>query len=440
MELRGKDVLVVGLGTSGSAAIEVLLGEGARVRLSEARADLPESEALRGVDVRSGGHDSSHLDGIELVVTSPGVPQDAEILMAARIARIPIWSELELGAVVCTAPYVAVTGTNGKTTTTEMIASAMRESGADAVACGNIGHPFSLAAKASHDALAVEASSFQLRHIESFRPRVSVLLNVAPDHLDWHGGFDSYIESKIRVFENQSGDDVHVANADDPLASAASSAATCRVVSFTLGYPGEDQVGFEDGVLLGHLDSEVHMGRPASTSAGFMADAAAAAAASLAFGVEPQDVARGIAAVTPLPHRGEVVEQIGSVTFIDDSKATNPHATLASLEGRSDVILIAGGLAKGVDLTPLATAVDHLKGVVAIGEASEELRTIFEGLVPVEAAASMQEAVSVASHMAEGRGTVLLAPACASQDMFTDYKERGERFAAAVRSLEGSAA
>lgn len=182
------------------------------------------------------------------------------------------------------------------------------------------------------------------------------------------------------------------------------------------------------------------MGRPASTSAGFMADAAAAAAASLAFGVEPQDVARGIASVTPLPHRGEVVSQIGSVIFIDDSKATNPHATLASLEGRNDVVLIAGGLSKGVDLSPLATAVDHLKGVVAIGEAGEELRTIFEGSVPVAMASSMSEAVSAASLMAEGRGTVLLAPACASQDMFTDYKERGERFASAVRSLEGSAA
>ena len=440
MELRGKNVLVVGLGTSGSAAIEVLLGEGARVRLSETRSDISESDMLSEVDVRSGGHDTSHLDGMELVVASPGVPQDASILVAARAARIPIWSELELGATVCTVPYVAVTGTNGKTTTTEMIASAMRESGADAVACGNIGHPFSLAAKAPHDSLAVEASSFQLRHIETFRPRVSVLLNVAPDHLDWHGGFDSYVESKIRVFENQSGDDVHVANADDPLASAASSAATCRMVSFTLGYPGQDQVGFDDGVLLGHLDSEVHMGRPASTSAGFMADAAAAAAASLAFGIEPEDVTRGIARVSPLPHRGEVVSQIGSVTFVDDSKATNPHAALASLEGRSDVVLIAGGLSKGVDLSPLATAVDHLKGVVAIGEAGEELRTIFEGLVPVAMAGSMNEAVSLASLMAEGQGTVLLAPACASQDMFTDYKERGERFASAVRSLQGSAA
>ncbi|MCJ7832336.1 MAG: Mur ligase family protein, partial [Actinobacteria bacterium] len=154
IELLGRNVLVIGLGASGSAAIEVLLGEGARVRLSEARGDIPVSGSLQGVDIRSGGHDASHLDGIELVVTSPGVPQDAPILDAARSADIPIWSELELGASRCTVPYVAVTGTNGKTTTTEMIASAMRESGSDAIACGNIGHPFSLAAKESHDALA----------------------------------------------------------------------------------------------------------------------------------------------------------------------------------------------------------------------------------------------------------------------------------------------
>lgn len=440
IELLGRNVLVIGLGASGSAAIEVLLGEGARVRLSEAREDISVSGSLRRVDIRSGGHDASHLEGIELVVTSPGVPQDAPILDAARSADIPIWSELELGASLCTVPYVAVTGTNGKTTTTEMIASAMRESGSDAIACGNIGHPFSLAAKESHDALAVEASSFQLRHIDTFRPKVSVLLNVAADHLDWHGGFDPYIESKARIFENQSGDDVHVANADDPLASAASSASKCRVVSFTLGYPGEDQVGFDDGVLLGHIGSEAHMGRPASTSAGFMADAAAAAAATLSFGAEPEEVARGIAAVRPLSHRGEVVAQIGSVRFIDDSKATNPHATLASLEGRDDVVLIAGGLSKGVDLSPLATAAGRLKGVVAIGEAAGELQAIFTGLVPFQRAATIEEAVSTAALIADGDGTVLLAPACASQDMFTDYKERGDRFATAAVSLEGSAA
>ena len=440
MDLQGRSVLVVGLGASGSAAIEILRREGARVRLSEARDQVPEIDGLQGIDARLGGHDLSHLEGMELVVTSPGVPQDTPILSAARAAGIPVWSELELGASFCTVPYVAVTGTNGKTTATEMVASAMRASGLDAAACGNIGHPFSLAVRESHEALAVEASSFQLRHIVRFHPRISVLLNLAADHLDWHGGFDPYVEAKARIFENQSGDDVHVANADDPLALAASSAASCRVVSFTLGDPVEDQVGYENGTLLSRIGREVRMGRPASSSAGFLADAAAAAAASISFGLEPEAVGSGIASVRPLAHRGETVARIGSLVFIDDSKATNPHATLASLEGRTDVVLIAGGLSKGVDLSPLATAVGRLKAVVAIGDASDELLAIFDGLVPVERASSMGAAVATASVLAQGEGTVLLAPACASQDMFTDYKDRGERFAEAARSLEGASA
>jgi UDP-N-acetylmuramoylalanine--D-glutamate ligase len=446
MMFAGVHFLVVGLGASGRAAAEVLAGEGASVRVSEAASDVADRQSLEqlGVEVFSGGHEPIHLDGIDRVVVSPGVFDDAPVVAWARERGLPVWSELELGAQLCDAPYIAVTGTNGKTTTTEMIAATMRADGRDAVACGNIGHPFTLAAREQHDALAVEASSFQLNAIETFHPRVSVLLNVAPDHLDWHGGFERYAAAKGRITENQGAGDAHVANADDPLALAVSARATCRIVTFTHEEPGEDQVGYRDGLLVSRLDGVVReLGRPRSQGAGFRADAAATAAAGLLFGLPPEAVVAGIASTEPLPHRGTTVAEIGSgaqrIVFVDDSKATNPHATLAGLEGRTEVVLIAGGLAKGVDLSPLLAATHRLKGVVAIGEAAPELERLFTGEVPVRTAGSMDEAVAFALELAEGGGTVLLAPACASQDMFRDYRERGDRFAEAAAQMVGVA-
>lgn len=436
-DLAGKHVLVVGLGASGSAAARVLVAAGARVRVSEERDEVEELADLqrRGVEVLTGGHEPAHLDGIDLVVASPGVFGSAPILSWADERSLPIWSELELGARLCSVPYIAVTGTNGKTTTTEMLASTMRASGLDAVACGNIGHPFSLAAGEGHDALAVEASSFQLRFHESFHPRVSVLLNLAADHLDWHGSFDAYADAKSRIFVRQSGDEVHIGNADDADASRISKQAGCRIHWFRLGVPEEGEVGYVDGRLVARIDGELVIGRPSSTNSGFLADAAAATAAALSFGIGSDAVAAAILTASPLPHRGQVVAAIGDVVFVDDSKATNPHAVLAGLEGRTEVVLIAGGLSKGVDLSPLRSAASHLKGVVAIGEAASEIIGLFEGSVPVRKAGSMQEAVEAAFDMAAGVGTVLLAPACASQDMFLDYKDRGERFSRAAVSL-----
>lgn len=436
--LRGRRVLVIGLGTSGRAAAAVLAEEGASVCVSEKRpagelSGLGDLES-RGVRVEAGGHRPDQLDGVTLVVTSPGVPERAPILEAAHERGIEIWSELELGARLCRVPYLAVTGTNGKSTTTGMIASVLTASGMRATACGNIGHPFSLAAREEHEVLAVEASSFQLCFHHTFRPRVSVLLNVAADHLDWHGSLESYADAKARIFELQGGGDTHVGNREDPRAAGISASAPCVVTWFGLDDPPTGGVGYIGGELVSRVAGEVSLGRPVG-SAGFRADAAAAAAASLAFGIEPGAVAAGLASVEPLPHRGEVVAEAGPVRFIDDSKATNPHAALASLEGISDAVLIAGGLSKGVDLSPLAETADALAGVVAIGEAAQELVAVFRDRVAVRVASSIEEAVRVALEMAPSGGTVILAPACASQDMFRDYRERGERFAQAAARL-----
>lgn len=435
----GEAAVVIGFGSSGRAAARALAAEGAAVRVSDAQpaAALEGTDELArlGVELLAGGQDASHLDGATLVVASPGVPERASILREALARGLPVWSELELGARLCRVPYVAVTGTNGKSTTTEMLAACMRAAGLDAVACGNIGLPFSAAAREGRGALAVEASSFQLTFHESFAPRVSLLLNLAEDHLDWHGSFEAYAAAKARIYTNQAGDDVHVGNADDPVAAEISRAAPCEHAWFTLGAPGKGEVGYVGAELVSRLVAEARLGRPALEASGFRADAAAAAAASLAFGLPPEAVARGLASAEALPHRGQTVAEAGGVRFVDDSKATNPHAALAAMEGRSEVVLVAGGLAKGVDMSPLASAAARLTAVVSIGEAAAELARVFAGLVPVTRAVSIEEAVRTAWGLATPGGTVLLAPACASQDMFRDYAERGDRFAAAARAL-----
>ncbi|MEX0834426.1 MAG: UDP-N-acetylmuramoyl-L-alanine--D-glutamate ligase [Actinomycetota bacterium] len=435
----GERAVVIGLGASGVAAARALADEGASVRVTEQRpkervARDAEGLASIGAEVLAGGHVPEHLDEATVVVTSPGVPPHAPVLAWAADRDLPVWSELELGARLCPVPYVAITGTNGKTTTTEMVAAVMRESGLDAVACGNIGYPFSTAAREKHDALAVEASSFQLKFHESFHPRVSVLLNIAPDHLDWHGSLEEYVRAKARIFELQNDGDTHVGNRDDPTAFRVSERAPCEVAWFTLGRPQRGEVGFEGGELLSKLSGDDALGPLEFGTDALRADAAAAAAALLSFGISPEAVTSGIEKVGPMPHRGEVVAEAGSVTFVNDSKATNPHAALAGLRGRTKVVLIAGGLSKGVDLSPLAEAVPGLSGVVVMGESASEIAGIFEGKVAVRKSESMDEAVELAFSLAPEGGCVLLAPACASQDMFEDYRDRGEQFTeAAVR-------
>lgn len=438
--LSGRRVVVVGYGVSGRAAARALLDLGAKVVVSEARPDeaLGAVDVPAGLDLRTGGHRPEHLEGAELVVLSPGVPESAPVVGWARVRNLPVWSEIELGARLCRVPYVAVTGTNGKTTTVEMIAAAMREAGLDARACGNVGYPFSTAATEAAAVLVVEASSFQLAFQESLHPKVSVLLNLSPDHLEWHGSFARYAAAKARIFARQDETDVHVGNHDDPAARRLSSTAPCQVRWFRRGAPGPGEVGVVGGEVV-WIDGrrEVEVARPGAAAPAFLTNAAAAAAAALSFGLAVEPVGRALAAFRPLPHRGEVVAETGGLRFVDDSKATNPDATLASLDGRVDVVLIAGGLAKGVDLGPLAAAAPSLRAVVVIGESAGRLEELFTAAgLPVRRATSIEDAVRLGAEAAgPDGGEILLAPACASQDMFRDYRERGERFAAAARDL-----
>ncbi len=436
----GDRAVVIGAGVAGLGAARALALEGAGVLVTEVRdraslGDLEAVEAL-GVEVRTGGHDPSDLDGATLVVTSPGVPPSAEVLRWASDRDVPVWGELELGARLASVPYLAVTGTNGKTTTTGMLAACLRAGALDAVACGNIGRPFPTAALESHDVLVVEASSFQLAQQVSLHPRVSVLLNLAPDHLDWHGSFAAYVDAKRRVYRNQTDDDVHVGNRDDDRSSAVSADAPCAVTWFRDGPPEPDEVGYRSGHLIARVRAEADLGPIDGERAGYRADAAAAAAAALAYGVDADAVRSGLAAFRPDPHRGEVVATAGGVRFLDNSKATNVHAALAAIDGVGGrLVLIAGGRGKGQDLASLATRAARLAGVVAIGESADELERALGPLVEVRRATTIEDATFAAFAMAPRPGSVLLAPACASWDQFRDYRERGERFAGAARAI-----
>jgi UDP-N-acetylmuramoylalanine--D-glutamate ligase len=287
--------------------------------------------------------------------------------------------------------------------------------------------------------LVVEASSFQLAEQRSFHPRVSVLLNVAEDHLDWHGSFAAYEAAKALVFANQTDlGDIHVGNRGDDRSAAVSSRAPCAVVWFRRDAPETGEVGYRDGHLVSRFGEDADLGPIHDPRTGYRADAAAAAAAALSYGVGADAVRAGLAAFRPEPHRGETVATSDGVRFLDDSKATNVHAALAAVDGvEGPVVLIAGGRAKGQDLAPLATRAARLAGAVALGESADDVERALGPSVDVRRAATIEEATRIAFALSPRPGSVLLAPACASWDQFRDYRERGDRFAAAARAIGG---
>jgi UDP-N-acetylmuramoylalanine--D-glutamate ligase len=440
----GVRAVVVGAGVAGASAARVLLDLGADVLVTDERdAQLLNGAVATlqaaGADVRAGGHDPHDLDGAGLVVVSPGVKPDAPVASWARERGVPVWGELELGARIATAPYLAVTGTNGKTTTTGMIASCLAAAGFDAVACGNIGHPFPAAAAEAHDVLVVEASSFQLAVQSSFHPVISVLLNVADDHADWHGSSDAYRDAKAAIFAHQTSTDTHVGNLDDPAAAAISRGAPCPVIWIRSGEPDDGGVGYVGDVLTARLDGvTMSLGPVDPERAGLREDAAGAAAAALSFGAAAAAVRDGITSFRSAAHRGDAVAEVAGVTFVDNSKATNVHAALAAIAAVSGpLVLIAGGRAKGQDLAPLGRAGARMAAAVAIGESRDDIVSILHGSTDVRVASSMGEAVKLAFDRCPRPGTVLLAPACASWDMYPDYAARGDDFATCARALGG---
>ncbi|SFN83162.1 UDP-N-acetylmuramoylalanine--D-glutamate ligase [Pseudonocardia ammonioxydans] len=461
--LVDRPVLVAGAGISGLAAAVALRDVGARVLVAD---DSPAVlDALP--DGLEAWRDAGLPDGVATVVTSPGRRPDHELVGRAVAAGAEVIGEPELawrlGALRDVPPaWLVVTGTNGKTTTTEMLAAVLHTAGLSSVACGNIGYPVVSAVAAGYEVLAVELSSFQLHWSPSIRPAAGVVLNVADDHLDWHGGPARYAAAKARALVG----DVAVAGVDDPVAAGLLGTAPApRRVGVTLGAPGPDQLGVADGVLTdrafggGELlaaDAVVPPGPPG------LCDALAASALARAHGVAPADIGAALSSFTPGPHRSAPVGEHDGVSYVDDSKATNPHAAdaaLAAIAARrpgARAVWIVGGLLKGVApdaLAALARAhADRLAGIVVIGT---DRAPIVEALVrhapdvPVEEARPgddgpmapsdlqdpMPGAVRRAAALARPGDVVLLAPAAASMDQFRDYAHRGDAFAAAVAGL-----
>lgn len=423
-------VLVAGLAASGRASLDLLHKKGERVVAYDLNPD-----AVAGIhadEVHSGAWDKRTLQGVDLVVPSPGVPETSELIGDALEAGLPVWSELELGFRELDAtPLAAVTGTNGKTTVTEVATAMLVASGVEAAAVGNIGDPMTGSHVSGHQALVVEASSFQLRFIDSFRPDIAVIVNFAPDHLDWHPDVAAYGAAKCRIWENMGPGDPVVFDSSDPGAAGLVASADRRRV----GVSGLERgrASGPDGEVMHLAGAEVPLRDLARNDAALLVDLAAGAEAARALGATTEGIAAAAVAYQPGRHRREVVASSRGVTFVDDSKATNPHAALAAIGSYPSVVLIAGGRTKGLDITPLATA-ESVRALIAIGEGADELLMERDDAV---AAGTMSEAVERAMSLSSPGDVVLLAPGCASFDMFESYGQRGDLFAEAVRQKVG---
>jgi UDP-N-acetylmuramoylalanine--D-glutamate ligase len=398
------------------------------------------------------------LDWADLVVASPGVPPSNSFLQETLSRGLRVWSELELGWRMSKAPVIAITGTNGKTTTTRLIQHVLESAGIPSLAAGNIGLPFveSVRHHTEGKTIVCEVSSAQLFFIEEFRPRVAVVLNVADDHYDWHTGYEDYLGAKTRITENQTSEDVLVINAFDKGCIQIARSSKARICGFGHSSPDEvreviaSSLSVQPELVAGVDEVSVRLASPSEMQAidvmpisdirlqgrHNLENVLAAATAAAEYGVEPAEFASAVASFHGLPHRMTFVRELDSVRYIDDSKATNPHATLRALEDLENVVLIAGGDAKGLDLSSLKTAAKRIKGMVVMGTAAHELELLFRDEVPVEHAADIEEAVLLAQKLATASGdVVLLSPACASWDQYSGYVERGERFQKAVLAL-----
>ncbi len=451
--LSGRTVLVCGVRLAGEAAARALLARGARLLLSD-RERTTAVAPLEANGARFLGAVERLPDGVDLVVTSPGFRPDHPLFVSAASAGVEVLGEVELawrlrGAAA--APWLAVTGTNGKTTTVRMLESILRAAGERALAVGNVGVSIIDAVLASqpYDVLAVELSSFQLHWSSSVVPAAGALLNLAPDHLDWHGGMRSYALTKTRVWDGP----IAVANVDDPyvaeLFEGPASRALGRRVGVTLGAPHEGQLGVVDGVLVDRACSDdtplVAAGQVHPAGPHNVANALSAAALARAFGVPAGAVADGLRNFVPDPHRNQLIAHRAGVRYVDDSKATNPHAAAASLAAYAPVVWIAGGQLKGTSVDDLVRGyADRLLGVVLLGVDRSQIRAALARHAPevpvIEVATdddeAMTEVVQAAAGLARPGSTVLLAPAAASYDMFAGYAARGDAFAAAVRGLD----
>ncbi|MEU6487942.1 UDP-N-acetylmuramoyl-L-alanine--D-glutamate ligase [Streptomyces sp. NPDC046887] len=461
---QGTHVTVAGLGVSGIPAARALAGLGAHVTVvndGDDERSRTQAEELRaeGIAVRLGDGDTLP-EGTELIVTAPGWRPDKPLFAAAEAAGVEVWGDVELAWRLRgpdAAPWLAVTGTNGKTTTVRMLASILEAAGLRTAAVGNIGVSLldAVLGEPRYDVLAVELSSYQLHWAPSLRAHSAAVLNLAPDHLDWHGSMEAYAADKGRIYAGNTVACVYNAadKATEDLVREADVEEGCRAIGFTLGTPGPSQLGIVDDLLVDRafvenrqqqaqeLAQVSDVNPPAPHN---IANALAAAALARAFGVPAGAVREGLRAFRPDAHRIEHVADVDGVAYVDDSKATNTHAAEASLAAYQGIVWIAGGLAKGATFDELVQrSAPRLRAAVLMGADRALIREALARHAPEVPVVdldrtdtgAMSEAVAEAARLARTGDTVLLAPACASMDMFTNYTKRGEAFADAVRAL-----
>jgi len=443
--VSGKRVVVVGGAASGVAAARLLVDRGASVTLTDLRPDLDTATDLSalGVTLALGSHPEGLLAGADLIVVSPGVPASQPEVAAARGAGVPVIGEVELASRWLRGRIVAITGTKGKSTTTALTGRILEGAGIPVLVGGNIGTPLaSQVAQSTADTVhVVEVSSFQLESTDTFHPWISALLNLTADHLDRHASVEEYVAAKARIFARQTGADVAVANADDQRSLAMARAGRARVVCFARDARIDEGVTVTGGWIVDRRSGGdtrlVRTGDVRLIGPHLMADVLAAAAIARVIDAPPAAIAGAVASFTGLEHAMEPVGEIGGVRFVNDSKATNIDAACQAIEtfGRG-LVVIMGGRFKGGDLRALRPALEaRAATVVAIGEAAPLMQDAFAGAAAVEVAGSMAEAVRAAMAAAAPGGSVLLAPACASFDMFENYAARGRAFKAEVAAL-----
>jgi UDP-N-acetylmuramoylalanine--D-glutamate ligase len=447
--LAGRRVAVVGLARSGVAAARLLHAVGARVTASDAKPLAALGEDARGLarlGVRLVADDATGagVTGADLVVVSPGVALDAPQVAVARRAGAPVVGEIELGWRALDADTIAITGTNGKTTTTALTGALLGEQHRAVLVAGNIGTP--LAAHAltfPADGLVVcEVSSFQLETTEAFQPRVAVVLNVTPDHLDRHRTFAAYVDAKARIFANQTGSDCTVLNADDPATQALGARTRADVLWFSRRRSLDHGVFVRDGWIAAKLNGHVETIAPLSDvflrGQHNVENVLAATACALWTGLAPEAIRRGIARFRGVPHRIELVRDLRGVHYYNDSKGTNVASTIKALESFDEpIVLIAGGVGKGQDFAPLAEAArGRVHQAIVLGQDGPKIGAALAAAgVAVRSASSIEQALHAARDAAAPGDVVLLSPACASFDMFDNFEHRGDVFRGLVQAL-----
>jgi UDP-N-acetylmuramoylalanine--D-glutamate ligase len=447
MDFEGMEILVLGLGMSGHSAARFCADRGALVTAADERtagelSDMSDLQDLGpGVRVVC-GQPFPDPSGFALTVPSPGIPPARYRPFAQRV-----WGDIELASRALSIPIIAVTGTNGKSTTVRLIESMLTAAGLRAEAAGNVGTPaLSLPGKPL-DVAVLEVSSFQLETIDSFRPKVAVILNITPDHLDRHGNLEGYARAKSRIFENQQAGDVAVLDFDNEVVRALASEAPAEIIPFCRGEPkafgdhtrsawiDSGAAVFSDGRSLERVVLESGSGLPSQDRD----NALAAFTAIWALGVDPLQASTALMDFSSLPHRCEVVATHGDVTWVNDSKATNPGAAQRAIEGTgAPIVWIAGGRDKGLSYSSLANvARKSVKTALLIGEAAEKIERALDGPIDCERCESLESAVRRAAELSKPGDVVLLAPACASFDQFKNFEDRGECFRSAVLRLRG---